>query len=226
MPKIDLTGKRFGLLIVISRGDKTPHGMYRWNCQCDCGNLTSVPTCDLTNGHTRSCGCLKKSKQTINKACLTRQLRYGISNDRRSKHPLYGTWYQMISRCEKHNAHNYDRYGAKGISVCEEWHDFWKFVEWSDSIGGRPKGFTLDRIDYKGNYEPSNCRWANNHTQSMNKSSSILLTHDGKTETLATWAKIIGISDQAMYNRYNRGWSEEDMFLPSQNGNNKFKGRH
>lgn len=226
MPKLDLSGKRFGNLIVISRGEKTKHGVYRWNCKCDCGKFTSVPTNDLQSGHTRSCGCLRKSDSSITQGCKTRHLRYGFNNDGRSKHPLYGTWNQMISRCENPNALNYKRYGAKGISVCKEWHDFWKFVEWSDSIGGRSKGFTLDRIDCNGDYEPSNCRWANNHVQAMNKSSSILLTHNGKTETLATWAKIIGISDQAMYNRYNRGWSEEDMFLPNQTGNNGFKGRH
>lgn len=226
MSKLDLTEKRFGNLTVICRGDKTKHGTYRWNCKCDCGNLVSIPTNDLRSGHTRSCGCLKKSKNTVQKACLTRRIRYGINNDGRSKHPLYGTWKQMISRCENPNAQNYKRYGLKGISVCEEWHDFWKFAEWSDSVGGRPQGFTLDRINYNGNYEPSNCRWANNHIQSMNKSSSILLTHNGKTETLSAWAKIIGISDQAMYNRYNRGWNETDMFLPNQTGNNMFKERH
>lgn len=226
MPRLNLIGKRFGNLIVISCGEKTKHGTYRWKCRCDCDNFTSVTTNDLQSGHTRSCGCLRKSVSAISKACQTRHERYGFSNDGRSKHPLYGTWKQMLSRCENPNASNYKRYGAKGISVCKEWHDFWKFVEWSESVGGRPKGFTLDRINFGGNYEPSNCRWANNHVQSTNKSSSIFLTHNGKTEVLSTWSKIIGISDQAMYNRYNRNWCEEDMFLPNQTGNNQFKKRH
>ena len=212
MIKIDLTGKRFGKLTVISRGDKTPHGTYRWICKCDCGNTISVPTNDLQSQHTRSCGCLRRNSK--------------LNTDSRSKHPLYGTWKQMLSRCENPNAHNFSRYGEKGVSVCEEWHDFWSFVAWSDSVGGRPNGFTLDRIDSSGNYEPSNCRWANIHTQAENKTSSIFLTHDERTETLATWAKLLGLSEQCMYNRYHRGWNEADMFLPKQTGNNGHKGRH
>jgi hypothetical protein len=84
MSKLDLTEKRFGNLTVICRGDKTKHGTYRWNCKCDCGNLVSIPTNDLRSGHTRSCGCLKKSKNTVQKACLTRRIRYGINKKQAS----------------------------------------------------------------------------------------------------------------------------------------------
>ena len=131
----------------------------------------------------------------------------------------------MLQRCEDSSTVHYANYGGRGIKVCEEWHDFWNFVKWSDSIGGRPKGYTLDRIDTNGNYEPDNCRWADWHTQSTNKNSNIILSHNGISKTLSEWAKELKLSDQAMYNRYKRGWNEDDMFLPNQSGNNQFIGR-
>lgn len=132
--------------------------------------------------------------------------------DGRSKNPLYSTWFAMIERCENPNKLHYDRYGGRGIKVCDEWHDFWKFVEWSDSVGGRPQGYTLDRIDNDGNYEPSNCRWADNHTQSNNKSSNTVIEYNGVSKTLSEWSEELSINLPTLSHRINRGWTVERAF--------------
>jgi hypothetical protein len=83
----------------------------------------------------------------------------------RKKHPLYGTWINMRSRCNTPTCPDYPLYGGRGIRVCSRWDDFYAFVE---DMGERPEAHTLDRIDTNGNYEPKNCRWANATTQSRN----------------------------------------------------------
>ena len=104
-----------------------------------------------------------------------------------------------------------------------EWHDFWSFVKWSDSIGGKPNGYTLDRIDNDGNYCPENCRWADWETQTSNKSSNRYITYNGKTQTIQQWSIDIGLNEQTLTNRINRGWSIERALTTKPNiGNNQY----
>ena len=89
---------------------------------------------------------------------------------RRIDHPLYGTWQQMMARC--YNAKNigFARYGGRGVTVCEQWHDLRSFTDWIEqNLGPRPAGHSIDRIDNDGNYEPGNLRWATPRVQSRNK---------------------------------------------------------
>lgn len=139
--------------------------------------------------------------------------------DGRSKHYLYSTWFAMIGRCENQNHINYKYYGGRGIKVCDEWHDFWKFVEWSDSVGGRPKGYTIDRINNDGNYEPFNCRWADRKTQDSNKSSNTLIEYNGVSKTVTEWAKELNMRPQVLFQRLSRGWSVERAFSEKPSSN-------
>lgn len=169
----------------------------RWylDCQCECGNKFRLLPYQFEKGLVKSCGCLRKDNhKTI---------------DSRTKHPLYGTWKQMLNRCENPNHIKYYRYGARGVKVCDDWHDFWKFVNWSDSVGGRPEGCTLDRIDNNGNYEPSNCRWATSFQQSINKSSTHILEYNGEKKSIAEWSIETGLSWDLIWSRVSSGWSAE-----------------
>ena len=81
-------------------------------------------------------------------------------------HPLYHKWRGMFTRCYNENCEDYFAYGGRGITVCERWHNPWNFIE---DMGDCPEGFSLDRRDCDGNYEPSNCRWADPNTQAYNQ---------------------------------------------------------
>lgn len=82
--------------------------------------------------------------------------------------PEYRTWADMLNRCYNTNIKNYAKYGARGISVCDEWRN--SFAAFYADVGDRPyPSATIDRIDTHGNYTPENCRWASKITQSRNQ---------------------------------------------------------
>jgi hypothetical protein len=86
------------------------------------------------------------------------------------RHPLYNTWKSMLHRCEVETDPKFRHYGARGISVCREWHDVAVFVAWIEAnLGPRPESRSLDRIDNNGNYEPRNVRWATASEQNRNQ---------------------------------------------------------
>jgi hypothetical protein len=147
---IDLTGKRFGRLVVTAYvGDR------KRSCVCDCGPRVVARGSDLRKGRINSCGCLKRE---LNK---TRAIKHGMSGT-----PEYKTWASMKARCLYPCVNGFENYGRRGISVCEDWHSFEAFF--ADMLE-RPPGCSLDRIDPNGNYEPGNCRWATAIQQTHNR---------------------------------------------------------
>lgn len=158
----DITGQRFGRLIAVSRSGATKQGSVIWLCVCDCGNQKNVSSAALSQ-KTKSCGCLAREK----KAERVAQYRYKHGHAAGVKvSPTYRTWSGMISRCSHKLRANYKYYGGLGVKVCERWEEFQNFLE---DMGERPDGMTLDRSDPFGDYNPTNCRWADKITQANNK---------------------------------------------------------
>lgn len=135
----DIVGKSFGRLTVLDEYEKIPNGT-KWKCKCECGNEVYVYRGKLTTGHTKSCGCLNRSLDGL------------------SDHRLYKTWWGIKERCGSPNSSNYSNYGAKGITMCQEWEDFKTFYDWA-MLNDYADDLTIDRQDSKGNYTPDNCRW-------------------------------------------------------------------
>jgi hypothetical protein len=137
---------------------------------------------------------------------LESNIKHGKTNTK-----LYGVWSTMKSRCLNPNSASYKLYGKRGIKVCEEWaNDFQAFYEWAVSTGYH-EGLSIDRIDTNGNYEPSNCRWADAKMQASNRRSSHIVTLNGESHTIAEWSKITGIKSSTLYMRLNKyGYSVDD----------------
>lgn len=166
--KVDLTGLRFGRLLVVAPAGVIKKGSrtYKtWECLCDCGLTSFKTTNSLNSGNVRSCGCLaaeSQSKRAIDRNTVHGHNRAGRGN----QSPTWHSWNSMRKRCLYKGHVSYPLYGGRGITVCEEWKSFSSFLL---DMGERPSGKTLDRINVNGNYEPSNCRWATPSEQQKNK---------------------------------------------------------
>lgn len=130
-------------------------------------------------------------------------------------HPLYRTWTNMKRRCSDSKAKNFDIYGGRGISVCNRWLIFKNFA---DDMGPKPSPkHTLDRINSNGNYEASNCRWADSLTQGRNTSRVKLIEYKGESKCLPHWAATLGIKKATLKSRIKAGWSIEKSFSKKPN---------
>lgn len=180
----DLTGQKFGLLKVLGLEETNTRKTY-WKCLCECGNIKTVRSDSLQCGAIRSCGCIKKQQDRIN---LTANHSHKMSKTR-----LYHIWQNMKSRCSNPNNQDYQRYGGRGIAVCKEWENsFSEFMKWANK-SGYSETLSIDRIDFNGNYEPNNCRWATPKQQSNNRSSNHLVTIGKETMNISQWCEKYGI---------------------------------
>lgn len=198
---IDLTNKRFGNLIVIKRDETAPKGKGKcavWECQCDCGNRCFYKTYELKNG-TRA-ACPECRKKLIDYSTRTKH------GERRTR--LYRIWEHIKGRCQNPNNDMYKYYGGRGIKVCEEWQEFIPFRDWA-LANDYQEELTIDRIDFNGNYEPSNCRWATRKEQANNRSTNCFLEYNGETKTFQQWSEITGISARSISQRNKRGWTAD-----------------
>lgn len=207
----EYVGRTFGDLTVIEQDSHYTHGnSNRWIFLCKCGNTVSALPSRVISGHRKSCGCQKGRSAYI----------HGCNGDE-----FYPTWWGMMRRCYNEEAHNYKRYGGRGITVCDEWHDPAAFILWARATAGnKSNALTLDRIDNNKSYSPENCRWVSAKKQANNRRSNSLETMNGETKTLAEWCAMYNIKSETVRARQKRGLSfEQALTLPVQDTRYKSK---
>jgi hypothetical protein len=196
---VDLTGHRYGRWTVIKESGRK-FGGSTWLCRCECGTEKVMRSNALRTGSSTSCGCY--NLEVRRRVCIERNTTHGLS-----KSKVYATWINIRERCENPNNAGYAKYGAKGIRICERWQSFENFLS---DVGQPPSAqHSIDRIDYRGNYEPSNCRWATMLEQQNNRSSNHLITAFGKTQTLQQWSRETGFAHKTLLRRLGNGWDVE-----------------
>lgn len=186
----DLTGKRFGRLVVI---EKAPSKNKRtmWKCQCDCGTIKNISSIGLTRGTSKSCGCYNLEK-------LSERAKHNMS-----KTKLYKIWSCMKYRCNSGNYPQKKYYKEKGIKLYELWNDFNNFYEWAKDKYF--EGSSIDRINTNGNYEPKNCRFVDNYIQANNKTNNRIYKYNGESLTIGELARKYNVNYFALRERLNKG---------------------
>ena len=205
----DITGERFGRLVVVERVENDSNGQAMWLCQCDCGSEPKVIRgSQLRNGKISSCGCFHKEQLSDFRTT------HGMAKCR-----LYRIWKNMKQRCCNKNHPRYLDYGGRGITVCDEWvNDFTSFREWANSAGYND-GLSIDRIDVNSGYSPDNCRWADNKTQQNNRTTNHYITINNNTKTLREWCDEYKISYVLVRDRINKlGWNPIVALTTQQRG--------
>lgn len=188
MKLIDLTGQRFGRLVVIKRtGFSKSCSKPMWLCICDCGNTAMIRGNNLRSKITASCGCLQRE------LAKSRHTTHGMTNTK-----IYEVWKHMHTRCRDKTDKSYKDYGARGITVCERW---LKFKNFYADMGECPKGLMLERIDNNKGYFPDNCKWATLKEQANNKRANITIEYQGQHLTLSQWADKLHIKYPALWDR-------------------------
>ena len=136
---------------------------------------------------------------------------------------IYRAYRGMFNRCYNPNQKSYKDYGGRGIVVCERWTGRSGFKAFLSDMGERPENATLDRIDNDGPYSPENCRWATKDEQAQNKRNNRWITANGRTQTLAQWARELGCNSAAILYRLRKGMSEQDAVTtaPAERPNSK-----
>jgi hypothetical protein len=208
----DMIGKRYGCYTVIGIGiRKGCRNEQHYICKCDCGNETELTKSQITQ---KNHICCKKCRGNYLKT------NNGSYKHGDTKSQLYTVWCNMRSRCYSEKSNRYSTYGAKGIKVCDEWlgnNGYQNFMDWAYANGystertetGHIK-YTLDRIDFNGNYEPSNCRWITIQEQQNNRKDNKYITYNGETHTMAEWARILNVPYHRIQSRMINGMDFED----------------
>lgn len=210
----DLTGNKFGRLVVVKRVEDyvSPSGIHKiqWLCKCDCGSIKKIAGEYLRNGTTKSCGCLNKER------AASMNYKHGYTSGGKPER-LFGVWCGMKQRCYDPNHDFYHRYGALGITVCEEWLlDYKAFRKWAYNNGydenAKLNQCTIDRIDSSKGYSPDNCRWVNQKVQSNGLCTNRILTYYGQTHTMSQWADILKMDYEILHSRIEKGWDTKRAF--------------
>lgn len=203
--KSEWIGKKFGMLTVIEPVHKVhPNGnsQWYWRTVCDCGKIKEVHPYTVIAGKVVSCGCYRTMKP-----CPTKT--HGESHTR-----LHDIWCGINRRCNPENKHS-ERYGKRGITICEEWGNYESFAEWARN-NGYEDGLTIERIDVNGNYCPDNCAWIPFKKQARNRRTTHWVEYDGRKMSLAEACELANLPYKQVFERIKkRHWSvDEALSVP------------
>lgn len=175
----------------------------KYTDKCNNGHPNNYVTTDKGNTYCLDCSRFK-SRQTWERADKV----------------LYMTWSSMRRRCNNPNAQNYYLYGGRGIKVCKRWDSYDNFAK---DMGEKPSpSHSIERVDHEADYSPKNCVWATPLEQGNNKRNNVVLTHAGKSQTIAQWAREVSIPLKTIYNRASLGWTDEQILtIPVMRGSNQ-----
>lgn len=174
----------------------------RVRCLCDCGGVIFPTFSNLLNGSTKSCGCLNVGSPP----------RHGMAM-RGQEHPVWMAWKSMVQRCSDPHAQNYERYGGRGIAVCERWQTFENFRD--DMLGSWSKGMTLERKDVDGPYNKDNCTWIPAPLQARNRRTTRWVTIKGQRMSLAEAVERFAVMSKrtTLARIYELGWGVEEALF-------------
>lgn len=193
----DISGQRFGRLVVLSFVGTTSDRKAKWLCQCDCGNRSVHTGKRLRTSHTQSCGCLRQE------VAARKNTTHGMTHTTE-----YTIWAGILDRCYRKNNEAYPRYGGRGITVCDRWRE--SFENFYTDMGERPaREYSIDRINNDLGYSPDNCRWATGIEQCNNTRRNHILEFGGERLTVTQWARKLGIQRSTLNDRVQRGWPVE-----------------
>lgn len=195
----NLTGLRFGRLVVSEPAGKNKNNQMRWRCICDCGRSHVADASNLKSGNVTSCGCL--AREVHSQRLVTH---HG------SREQLYRVWINIKERCFNPAHKSYKDYGGRGITLCPEWMEYDQFRRFALSNGWSP-GLQVNRIDNDKGYCPENVNFVTPKENSNNRRSSVVIDWDGRSMTLAELSRLTGVSYPAIWGRYKRGKRGKDL---------------
>lgn len=169
------------------------------DANCTCGSTKTTPLYMLVSGNTKSCGCIHLE------GLLERNVKHGMTHTK-----IYDVWASMLGRCSRPSSPAYKRYGGRGITVCDRWHDFEAFYA---DMGAAPPGMSLDRINNDGPYSPENCRWADDYTQSMNRGDRTAHTIGRFSWSVPGWDRFLGLTKGSVRRVLRKGLTVEDAVI-------------
>jgi hypothetical protein len=212
-------GERFGRLLCLGESRVDERHRVHVLTVCDCGareerKLSSLRE-SIKVGHRPACRqCVRSDRQPPRSGLF-------VPKEDRGTREI---WRGMLRRCYGSSRADFKNYGAVGVSVCERWR--LSFKNFLADMGTRPSGLTIDRIDPKGNYEPSNCRWVSWTDQANNRTNNVNLTHNGETMSVSSWANRLGVPVGALHQRLRSGWTvERTITVPIRQKRKSLSGR-
>lgn len=193
---IDRTGTQYGRLTALKLDpEKSTKKRKYWICECLCGNTKSILADNLQSGKTISCGCYSLEMTPVRAVSRTR---WG-KDLAATRH----VWRLMLRRCKNPKDGVYEYYGGRGISVCDEWKDFDKFLK---DMGVKPEGYSLERKNVNGNYCLENCCWVTQKEQARNRTNTKWISIGGDTKSAAEWCEIYDCNQGLFSARLSRNW--------------------